>query len=90
MSQAAGIAGSVASIAGIFCDRRLKKNVMFFAKDEQTGLNLYLFHYLWDRDSEACRIGPMADEVMEKYPWAVSVDDNGFYKVDMSMGAGHA
>jgi hypothetical protein len=72
------------------CDRRLKKDIVLFGTDESTGLNYYLFRYIWDRENEAPRIGPMADEVMEKYPWAVTVDDNGFYRVSKDLGAGHA
>jgi hypothetical protein len=77
------------SVTDWFCDRRLKKDIVHFGIDSSTGLNIYLFRYVWDKDSEAPRIGPMADEVMEKFPWAVTVDDNGFYRISADMGAGH-
>ena len=46
------------------------------------GLPLYSFRYLWD-DTEY--VGVMAQDVLKVRPEAVSVGEDGFYRVDYAM-----
>ncbi len=69
--------GSVGSAAIMASDRRLKKNIVRLFKG-RAGLDVYSFNYLSGQPS----IGYMADEVVERYPEAVSYDVGGFAMVD--------
>lgn len=74
-----GSVGNVApSFGGISSDRRLKRAIEAMGKDG-TGLMRYRFHY---RGSRQRFSGYMADEVLKRYPKAVSRDHLGFYVVD--------
>lgn len=72
--------GTAASIASMFSDRRLKKNIINI-KEYIKGINLYSFEYLW---SPKKHIGFMADEVKKVIPSAVVQHESGFDKVDYS------
>lgn len=74
-------AGSTLGAAAI-SDRRLKTNIEKVGVDENTGLTLYSFKYIGSVGQDGTFIGVMADEVMEDYPEAVLVMDNGYYAVD--------
>ena len=67
---------------GKYSDRRLKTNIEKVGVDENTGLTLYSFNYIESVGQDGTFIGVMADEVMEDYPEAVLVMDNGYYAVD--------
>lgn len=67
---------------GAMSDRRLKTNIEKVGVDENTGLTLYSFNYVESVGQDGTFIGVMADEVMEDYPEAVLVMDNGYYAVD--------
>ena len=69
--------GQAAGMAGMFSDRRLKKNIMYAG--EINGNNWYTYDYLWDADGTD-RFGVMADEV----PHAAFEHQSGFLMVDYS------
>lgn len=78
-----GAAGQIGAAAMLGSDRRLKKNIEYFGKDEGTGLNLYDFNYI-DNDDVRFR-GVMADEVREVRPEAVETHADGFDRVNYGM-----
>jgi len=89
--QSSGGDGGLGSIIGAgigaavkFSDRRLKEDIIFVGKDENTGLNLYEWKYKYCADPTRFR-GVMADEVESKYPSAVEFDDLGFASVNYTM-----
>lgn len=77
--MAAGLAKT-----GIFSDPRLKTGVSITGRDERTGLALYEFSYLDDPTGRRYH-GVMADEVRDKFPDAVQLDETGFLRVDYQM-----
>ena len=77
LSKVAGAAGTVASLAGMFSDRRMKTDITEIG-ELKNGLKLYSFKYLWETIT---RTGFMADEVAKVIPeavWAVGA----FLRVD--------
>ena len=71
---------TAATVASLFSDRRLKKNIINI-KEYIKGINLYSFEYLW---SSKKHIGFMADEVKKVIPSAVVQHESGFDKVNYS------
>ena len=69
--------GTAATVAAMFSDRRLKRNIVKI-KEFVKGINLYIYEYLW---SSTKHIGFMADEVKLILPQAVVRDESGFDKV---------
>lgn len=73
--------GSIASIAGsiapMFSDRRLKRNIELVGR-EADGLGIYLCRYVWSRTR---RLMVMADEVAKLRPWALGPVRGGFATV---------
>lgn len=55
------------SLAGLFSDERLKKNIVKIG--HKNNLDLYEYEYLW---SPQKFIGYMAQEVKKKFPEAIS------------------
>ena len=82
LSNIASTIGSIASIAKIFSDRRLKHDIKRIGKTEK-GLPIYTFKYKGD-DREQTHIGFMADEVERDHPEAVGKRD-GYKTVDYSQ-----
>lgn len=79
-SLGAGFLGSEAgsaALAGLFSDRRLKKNVSKIG-ELSNGLNLYEYEYIWGGGR---KVGVMADEVKAVLPSAV-FNVGGFDAVD--------
>lgn len=74
MNSIMGGIGTAAGMAGMFSDRRLKKNVQKIGS--HNGVNWYAFDYLWGQSA----IGVMADEV----PHAAFQHPSGFWMVDYS------
>lgn len=72
-----GIGSTIAGIAGAFSDERLK--TIHRKVGEENGYNVYEFSYLADPDKRF--IGVIAQEVKEKNPDAVFVQD-GYLAVD--------
>jgi hypothetical protein len=69
------------------CDRRLKESIVEIGVHPQ-GFKLYLFEYkaqLQERYGRGRRFGVMADEVAPLVPEAVTLDDDGFYRVDLGQ-----
>ena len=82
----AGLAGigEFLKLAGIFSDKRLKKNIKFIGKSKE-GFNLYK----WDWNDIAKKlgindptIGVIAQEVQKTNPSAISKSENGYLMVD--------
>jgi hypothetical protein len=69
------------SMAMMFSDRRLKKDIVELGMDENKGLMLYSYRYVWQPVNEWC-VGYMADEVEKLYPEAVVEHESGFKMVN--------
>lgn len=68
------IGGLAGGAYGYFSDRRLKRNIEPLGT-MPNGLMLYRFKYLWD---DLDRLGHMADEVREQFPYAYAQSPEGF------------
>lgn len=77
-----GIAGGLASMASMFSDRRLKRDIELLARDDD-GLGWYSYSYNWDGPGTV-RNGVMHDEVALLRPWALGPNINGYGTVDYS------
>nr|WP_252980241.1 tail fiber domain-containing protein [Delftia acidovorans] len=77
-----GLGGMAAGMAklGVFSDRRLKSDVQRIGVDERTGLPLYEFAYTAEPGRRYVSV--MADEVQERFPDAILLDESGFMRVD--------
>ena len=73
MGEAAQIAGTVASIASMFSDSRLKENINPVGKEN--GHQMYEFNYLW---SPTRYVGVMAQDVIKTHPEAVIETPMGY------------
>ena len=68
------------------CDRRLKQSIVEVGL-HPWGFKLYLFEYkaeFQERHGHGRRFGVMADEVAPVLPEAVTLHDDGFYRVDLA------
>ena len=75
--------GAVAGLGGAamgLSDRRLKENIQFHHRDMSLDLTFYEFNYIAEPDRTF--VGVMADEVVELYPDAVTVGEDGYSAVD--------
>lgn len=70
-------AQTAASLAALFSDRRLKRNIKPLG--ERNGLKWYRYNYVWGGPKHE---GVMADEVVQVKPEAVSRHESGFLMVD--------
>jgi len=78
LQQTAGFLGALGSTAGAFAgmsDPREKTDVKKIGMDDATGLAMYSFRYKDDPKTYPKVVGPMSDEVKEKYPELVSEVD---------------
>ena len=78
LQQASGFLGALGSTAGAFAgmsDPREKTDVKKIGMDDATGLAMYSFRYKDDPKTYPKVVGPMSDEVKEKYPELVSEVD---------------
>jgi hypothetical protein len=66
---------------GSYCDRRMKEVGPRLYFDPPTGLPVHVFTYKGD-PQHAEHLGFMADEVLKKYPEAVSTGPRGFLMLD--------
>ena len=72
-----GKLGLSAYSAGLFSDRRLKKNIEYIGT-LLSGLAYYSYQYIWGGDTQ---FGVMADEVVNIFPEAIGMRD-GYLTVD--------
>lgn len=79
LAQGIGALGSIASIFGMFCDRRAKENIKFVGY-MLNGTRIYEFTYKHDPSGQIYE-GPMAQEVEITRPHAVREID-GFKRID--------
>ncbi len=70
-------AQTAASVAALFSDRRLKRNIKPLGVRD--GLKWYSYNYVWGGPRHE---GVMADEVAKVRPDAVSKHENGYLMVD--------
>lgn len=77
-SSALGAAGKAGSIATLFSDVRLKRDVELIGREDD-GLGVYRYRYLWDDEPE---VGVLAQEAMVLRPHAVVQTPSGFLAVD--------
>jgi len=82
LSDVASTLGSIATIASLFSDRRLKHDIKEIGKTHN-GLPIYTFKYKGD-DAQQTHVGFMADEVERKHPEAVG-QSQGYKTVDYSQ-----
>jgi hypothetical protein len=77
LQQTAGLIGALGSAAGAMrmSDPREKTDVKKIGMDDATGLAMYSFRYKDDPKTYPKVVGPMSDEVKEKYPELVSEVD---------------
>ncbi len=66
-----GVAG-LGAAGSLFSDRRAKTDIEFVGVDEATGLTMYAYRYASDPKTYPKVVGPMAQEVAEKYPHLVA------------------
>ena len=83
LQQTAGFIGALGSLAGGMgkSDPREKTDISKIGIDDATGLAMYSFRYKDDPKTYPKVVGPMSDEVKEKYPELVS-EINGTEVVD--------
>lgn len=81
--QAFGAAGPFGAL-GAFSDRRAKTDIEELGIDPLTGLKTYAYRYKGDSKSYPKVIGPMAQDVEERFPG--SVREIGGHKVIMPAG----
>jgi hypothetical protein len=74
------LGGSLGAAAIMASDRRLKRDIRHIG-ELTSGLPVYRFRYLNDDQEYE---GVMADETLPLFPDAVSIDENGFYRVNYS------
>jgi len=72
--------GAAPGAGGGASDRRLKKNII--AIGDFNGIPLYRFQYLW---SNTEYVGTMAQDIIHSHPHALSLDKNGYYRVDYAQ-----
>ncbi len=70
-------AGTAAAVAGLFSDRRLKRNIKPLGVRD--GLKWYSYNYVWGGPRHE---GVMADEVQKVKPEAVTRHESGFLMVN--------
>lgn len=76
LQQASGFLGSLGKAYGAFkSDPREKTDIKKIGMDDATGLAMYSFRYRDDPKTYPKVVGPMSDEVKEKYPELVSEID---------------
>jgi hypothetical protein len=76
-STAGAIGSAIGGIAGLFSDRRLKRDIVLLDRASD-GLGLYAFRMV---DETIRRVGVMADEVAAIRPWALGAKVQGFSTV---------
>lgn len=83
-AQAAAAAGAGGSTppgtppGGTPSDRRLKKGIVLVYKYEN-GIKLYRFRYIWGGPEY---VGVIAQDILLTHPYAVHMDNQGYYSVD--------
>jgi hypothetical protein len=71
----------------MFSDIRLKKNIEKVG-ELSNGVNIYLFNYKTESDTDKRHLGVIAQELIEQIPDSVHMQDNGYYAVDYSKIGG--
>ncbi len=78
----AGTLGAAYMMKG--SDRRIKKHIHRIGKSA-LGLPVYLFHYLWDKDTDPLHTGVMAQDVERIKPEAVAKNEHGIRFVNYAL-----
>lgn len=61
-------AAGVASLAGLFSDRREKTDIQKIGRDKESGLDMYAYRYKGDPKTYPKVVGPMAQDIEKRYP----------------------
>lgn len=62
-------------------DRRVKRHIAYLCTLRQ-GIKLYRFEYIWGGPAY---VGVMAQDILGTHPGAVSIDSDGYYRVNYGM-----
>ena len=86
-SSLVGMAGGLFGPMGLFAgsDEREKTDIKKFGKDPETGLDMYAYRYKGDPKTYPKVVGPMAQDIAEKYPNQVA-DVGGRLAVNLGFG----
>jgi hypothetical protein len=79
-------ASGIASLAGLFSDRREKTDIQKVGRDKESGLDMYAYRYKGDPKTYPKVVGPLAQDVEKKYP--DQVREIGGRKVVSNLGFG--
>ena len=79
----AGTAVGIGKYMGL-SDERVKTDITPIGMDDSTGLQMFAYRYKGDPKSYPKVVGPIAQDVEQKYPEAVG-EVNGFKTIDMGM-----
>jgi len=77
----AGGGGGGAGGGAVLSDIRLKKNIQYLYTSEM-GIDVYRFQYMW---SEEVYVGVIAQDILNRFPQAVSIHYSKYYSVDYSL-----
>lgn len=67
-SGVAGMAGAGSALLGMFSDRTAKTDITKLGDDPATGLPMYAYRYKGDPKTYPKIVGPMAQDVRDRYP----------------------
>ena len=81
MNAAGNMMQGIGSIMGGMSDRRLKRDYGVVAKTD-SGIDLHVYRYKWEDDSDPLRLGVMAQDVEKVKPEAVFTHRSGYKGVD--------
>ena len=77
----AGLGVAATALPLILSDQRLKNNIVKVGQSE-SGINIYEFNY---KNESQRYTGVMAQELLDSHPEAVSVGEDGFYRVNYDL-----
>lgn len=67
-STASGVANAGSSVLGFLSDRNEKTDIKKIGEDDATGLGIYAYRYKGDPKTYPKMVGPMAQDVRDKFP----------------------
>lgn len=74
-------AGATLGSAAMMSERRVKRDILKLG-EEDDGLGVFAYNYVWDAPDEPYRFGVMADEVARIRPWALGPVVDGVQTVN--------
>lgn len=64
----AGFGAGIGGLAALLSDKSMKTDIEKVGKDKESGLTMYAYRYKGDPKNYPKVVGPMAQEIAEKYP----------------------